>query len=86
MSEFKSILEGWTKYAIGEVATDEEAKRRAKICATCPERKEGVFSAVLKDYLLKEIQGTYCGVCKCALSAKVRSKTEKCSLKKWQKK
>ncbi len=79
----KNILNGWKNYLVDDPLNNEEAKVRAEICAVCPEAKEGKFTAVLKDYRLHEIEGKYCGVCKCPLSAKVRSENESCPLNKW---
>lgn len=77
------ILSGWKNYIVDDPLTDELAKQRAKICSGCDYAKEGVFTALLKDYRLKEIEGKYCDKCKCPLSAAVRSKSKKCPLKKW---
>jgi len=38
--------------------------------------------AFIKDEL-KEIEGHYCNLCKCPISAKIRSELEMCELKKW---
>lgn len=79
----KDILNGWKNYLVDDPVTEDLAKERAKICAGCPSAKKGKFTAVLKDYKIKEIEGRYCGECLCPLSAKVRSKNEKCPLGKW---
>lgn len=79
----KDILSGWKNYLIDDPVSEELAKQRAAICAKCPQAKEGKFTAVLKDYKIKEIEGRYCDKCKCPLSAKTRSKNEKCPLNKW---
>jgi hypothetical protein len=84
--KIKDILSGWKNYIIDDPAIEAMAKQRAKICSTCPQAKEGKFTAVLKDYRIHEIEGLYCGKCLCPLSAKVRSENETCPLNKWQSK
>lgn len=79
----KKIVNGWKNYLVDDPVVEEKALERAKICADCPEAKKGKFTALLKDYKLKEIEGEYCGVCKCALSAAVRSESKECPLGKW---
>jgi hypothetical protein len=79
----KDILSGWKNYLIDDPVVDKIAEARAKVCALCPEAKDGRFTALLKDYKLEEIQGKYCHICKCPLSASVRSKSKKCPLDKW---
>lgn len=79
----KDIINGWKNYLVDDPVIDAIAKQRAKVCEVCPEAKKGKFTAVLKDYKQHEIEGKYCGVCKCPLSAKVRSENEKCPLEKW---
>lgn len=88
----KDILNGWKNYLIDDPVVEKVAKERAKVCATsgedgkpCPELKEGVFKAVLKDYRIHEIEGMYCRKCTCPLSAKIRSENEQCPLNKWPK-
>ncbi|TXK78694.1 hypothetical protein [Mesonia sp. K4-1] len=79
----KDILNGWKNYVVPDAIIDQEAEVRAEICASCPFAKKGKFSAMLRDYKFHEIEGHYCGKCKCPLSPKVRSKNEKCPLNKW---
>ena len=79
----KDILNGWKNYLVDDPVIEKVAKERATICSGCEEAKEGKFTAVLKDYKLHEIEGRYCGECKCPLSAKVRSENESCPLDKW---
>ena len=84
MSKVENILDGWKSYLIPmQRAKLDEAKRRAKICSECPDAKHGSHTAVLPDYSVKEIQGHYCGVCKCPLSTAVRSKNYECPKNKW---
>ncbi len=76
------ILEGWKNYLSKSEVTENTATGRAAICAACPDAKHGKLLAFIKD-TLKEVEGAYCGVCSCPLSAKVRS-TDICPEKKWQ--
>ena len=83
MLNIKEILNGWENYFIPNPVTEEEAKRRAEICLSCPSLKKGKVLAFLKDKKITEIEGTYCGECGCPSVAGVRSKDKKCDLKKW---
>lgn len=80
----KNIVNGWENYLNPEDATTEEkAKERAEFCAKCEHAKKGLILTMLPDGL-KNIKGRYCGLCGgCPLSAKVRSKDEKCDLGLW---
>jgi len=75
------ILNGWKNYIDKSEVTENIAKQRATICATCYHAKQGKLLAFIKDSL-KEIEGTYCKICNCPLSAKVRS-TDICPENKW---
>jgi len=68
----KHILSGWKNYLDASYVTKNTAKQRAAICAACPNAKQGKLLAFIKDSLT-EIEGAYCGLCHCPLSAKVRS-------------
>lgn len=84
MSKVNDILNGWGNYFKGsDPATLEEAKRRAEICAKCPFMKKGKHAAILPDMQIKEIEGYYCGKCKCPISTIVRSKDYKCPDGRW---
>lgn len=83
MIKVKDIVNGWKNYMIEDPVVDKVAEERAKVCAACPEAKSGIFTALLKDYKLEEIEGKYCGICKCPLSSSVRSESKKCPLDKW---
>lgn len=73
-----NVLDGWENYLNKSEVTEELAKVRAQKCAVCPHLKHGVLTAFIKDDI-KEIQGCYCGICKCPTSAKLRSEKETCS-------
>ena len=75
----KNIINGWKNVIIKDHEVEDEAKRRAKICSNCEHAKHGTVLKFVKDKL-KEVEGLYCGDCKCPLTAKIRSE-EIC--KKW---
>ncbi|WP_299153069.1 hypothetical protein [uncultured Christiangramia sp.] len=79
----KKIVNGWKNYLVDDPVVDLIAKQRGEICSKCPEAKYGKFLAIMKDYKQHEIEGKYCGVCKCPLSAAVRSESKECPLGKW---
>ena len=81
MGQISSITEGWGNYFKGNTTALE--KERAKVCEQCKEAKVGTYEKFMPDNLLKEIQGLKCGICKCPLSTKLRSKQENCPLGKW---
>lgn len=78
----KEIVSGWKNYLDKSEVTESLAQQRAIICAVCMHAKQGKLLAFLKDKLT-EIEGTYCDICKCPLSAKVRS-NDICPKNKWQ--
>lgn len=78
----KNILNGWANFIEKSEVTEALAEKRAKICLDCPNNKYGKVLTFIKDDL-KEIQSNYCSLCKCVLSAKVRSENEKCDLGLW---
>ena len=77
----KAILTGWRNFMDKSEVVEEKAGQRAKICAACPNAKQGKLLIFVKD-TLEEVQGAYCDVCKCPLSAKIRS-TDICPIRKW---
>lgn len=77
----KEILSGWKNYLDKSEVTETLAQQRAAICAACPHAKQDKLLAFVNDSL-KEIEGAYCNICKCPLSAKVRSK-DICPKNKW---
>lgn len=81
MSKISEIKEGWQNYLERSEYDDDIVNKRALICSECPHAKKGMLTAFIKDELT-EIQGHYCDLCKCPLSAKIRSKT-KCDDNKW---
>ncbi|GLB53046.1 hypothetical protein NBRC110019_20860 [Neptunitalea chrysea] len=83
-NNIRAIIEGWSNYFQGSGAVAlAQASERATICAACPDAKYGKHAAILPDAQLGEIQGHYCGVCKCPLSTAVRSSGYHCPKNKW---
>jgi len=75
------ILNGWKNYLDKSEVSENIAKQRAALCAACPHAKNGKLLAFIKDNLT-QVQGAYCALCSCPLSAKVRS-TDICPENKW---
>jgi len=75
------ILSGWKNYLAKSGVTEAVAQQRAALCASCPHARQGKLLTFINDSL-KEIKGTYCNICKCPLSAKVRN-TDICPIHKW---
>jgi len=82
MSKLNNILNGWENFIIKSEVTEELAKQRAEHCLKCDELKKGGLLSMVKDDFV-EIQGYYCNICKCPLSAKLRSTNEQCPINKW---
>ena len=79
-----NIIDGWSNYLIENPTTEVTAKKRASICASCPNAKfVGGVSTIIVDNKTKEIRGLVCDLCNCPLSAKVRSKNDYCPAGKW---
>lgn len=76
------ILSGWKNFITKPEVAENLARQRAAHCAACPHAKHGLLLAFIKDSLI-EVEGAYCSLCKCPLSAKVRS-NDVCPLNKWQ--
>ena len=80
VNKIKSIASGWTSLLLD--LNTPLAKKRAEFCKVCQFAEFGKFESFINDELT-EIQGMKCGLCKCPLSAKLRSKKEICPVKKW---
>jgi hypothetical protein len=80
--DIKNILNGWQNFISKSEVVEKLAEDRAGHCISCVELKEGRLLVFIKDDL-KEIEGCYCSICTCPISAKIRSKKETCPLKKW---
>ena len=81
MIKVSNILDGWKNFIDKSEVAEKLASERAEKCSKC---ENAIKSNLLffKDSL-KEIQGYKCNKCQCPLSAKVRSKNEKCPIDKW---
>jgi hypothetical protein len=82
MSKVNNILKGWKNFISKSEVLEHIAVQRAVHCVSCVELKEGRLLNLVKDEL-KEIQGFYCGLCYCPLSAKLRSEKETCPKNNW---
>ena len=80
--QISNILNGWQNFITKSEVSEKLAKERAAECAQCPHAKKGKLLAFIKDDL-KEIESEYCDICKCPLSAKLRSELETCPLDLW---
>lgn len=80
--KISNILNGWQNFLSKSEVTEQLAKERAGKCKECKHSKHGDLTAFIKDELI-EIQGSYCNLCKCPLSAKIRSEKETCPIQKW---
>jgi len=62
---------------------DEDAKRRADICAGCPSKVEAKYSEILNSKMV-EVNGFVCGECRCPIATKIFAKEEKNICPKWK--
>ncbi len=73
----KSIITGFSNLIVKNKDVEVIANRRFAICISCGDKKViGKVSGINEPIM-------YCNICKCYLSAKVRSLEENCPLKKW---
>lgn len=83
MVQISNIFNGWFNLLTDNKAVDKLAKSRAKICFKCDYKKDNqIIDKFIGDDII-EIKGTICGICKCPLSAKIRSINEKCPKNLW---
>lgn len=84
LKNFKEIVNGYTNYAFPTPTIKQLADERARICSSCPHiEPNALLKVIMPDNTEKEIQGSKCGICKCPLSAKVRSVFSSCPEGKW---
>ena len=76
------ILSGWINYFGESKEVKKLARKRALVCAECTHAKHMKVLSFLEDEV-KEIEAMACELCKCPLSAKIRSQDSKCDLGKW---
>ena len=82
MEPIYNITEGWYILLFKNEKVEKLAKERADICFDCEYKKKGkVLVFLKKDY--KHINTHYCDLCKCPLSAKIRSVDSKCEINLW---
>ena len=67
--KIKQIVEGWSNVVIKDPLVEVEAKRRAEICAKCPN---------VRDHTLGIDGFLRCGVCNCPLAMLTRSMSAEC--------
>ncbi|MFL9845461.1 hypothetical protein [Flavobacterium rhizosphaerae] len=79
--KISAILSGWKNYMAKSEVTETVARQRAALCAACPHSRNGKILAFIKD-TLKNVEGAYCNLCGCPLSAKIRS-NDICPDNKW---
>jgi len=80
--KLKTLLIGW-RYVVWKDKWHEiMARQRARICNDCEHAKHGKILQHVGDDI-EEIQGYYCGLCDCPLSAKLRAQDSKCDANKW---
>jgi hypothetical protein len=81
--KYKNIVDGFTNHVFPNPHIEDLAKTRASICSRCPYAKNSTtMKKVIVDNKTKEIQGMYCDICGCSLSAKVRS-NDYCPKGRW---
>lgn len=78
-----NIITGWWNFMSKDEGSTELAKKRVEHCLPCKHRKEGALTAFINDELT-EVQGAYCDVCLCPLSAKLRTPKEQCPIGLWK--
>ena len=81
MFKVKDVLQGWKNYIDKSEVVEKVAEQRANICSVCPHAVKDKILIFVKDDF-KEVEGLVCDLCKCPLSAKIRSNS-KCDLNKW---
>lgn len=78
----KQIINGWINLLFKNEKVETIAKSRASICYRCKHRKfTNVLVFMNSDF--HSIQDYICDLCKCPLSAKIRSVDSKCDANKW---
>ena len=79
----KNILNGWQNFISKSEVSEQLASDRALECIGCEHAKfKKSIEVFIKDDF-KEIEGYICNLCKCPISAKIRSVNEKCDIDKW---
>ena len=79
----KNILNGWENFLSKSEVTEKLASDRALECIGCEYAKHSKAIEVFVKDDFKEIEGYVCDLCKCPISAKIRSVNETCPISKW---
>ena len=77
----KDLLQAFSQHLKGEVT--EEAERRVRICAECPEKEVRLYAQILNSKM-QEINGYVCLECGCPLATKILAKEENNICPKWR--
>ncbi len=78
-----NIITGWKNYLTDNKKVEDIAKKKAMVCAICPNKKESkVFGWVKGGLDIEEIDASVCGLCDCPIAMLVRS-NKKCKANKW---
>jgi hypothetical protein len=84
IQKLRAITGGWKNYLFKNKEAEEEASRRAEICAECPSASfvDGM-DEIVSDPDNPKIEGVKCLKCGCPLSSKIRAMEDSCPLGKW---
>lgn len=74
------FLQAVTKHIKGTISGED--KRRANICAKCPEKEKRNYADFL-DSKITEVNGYVCTRCDCPLATKIFAKNENNICPKW---
>ena len=86
IQHLQNIKDGWFHYATNaDPEVEALAIKRAEICVQCPNITQSNTLHILTNEKgdTKAIKGMLCGICKCPLSAKVRSIHDSCPQGRW---
>lgn len=78
----KEVFNGWLNLLFKNEQVEKLAEQRAELCYRCKHRKFTNVTIFLKSDFYS-IQDYICNLCKCPLSAKIRSINSKCDANKW---
>lgn len=70
-----NIIDGYTNLLYKDIEVEGIAKDRLDICNSCTSIK---VLSIMNNTMFK-----YCGICRCPISAKIRSIKEHCPINKW---
>lgn len=83
--KYKNIVDGFSYLIVPDTEVEKVAKKRAEICARCPHAKfiTGTPKTIMVNDKTITFKAMQCGVCGCALAAKVRSMDDFCPIRLW---